>query len=530
MKTQVSKYAKKFFAVLLSAIMVLQTWGGLSFVSDAATSTTPENGVIGVAFPADYASYDFTQSDAYYISTAADLVNFAAASKSNEFVDITIHLAANITCTSDSFAGIGSADVPFCGTFDGHGYTISGLYSTTSGLFLAAGSTANPVTIKNFTVDNATISGTRGAVVVSTMYGNPQRAASGGNASANPNAITDVTVTNSTATFTGNKCGIILGAGSGDDDATVITGCAVSETDLICSASTTTNVQNWGIIVGYDGSVGMSSFSDCVVTNSTIIAEACNFTGAGIIAGKITGNAPIDGCTVTGCSITSGLSTTTKTYDIGGIIGNVNSGSGSISNCTVTNTNITVKGLANRVGLGIGNFRGGKAQNIVVTGGSVNASYSSADQAGQYGALVGSFGNAKAELLNSSATGVTITCAGRANAIGGLVGTIEHTADGSIIDGCTCADLIMKLTYGSSTSYGFSVGGAIGRIMDKAEVKNTKVTNATVNFGSLMYGMGGFVGYVSSTDGASTFTNCSVSGSTYTQDSTAATDSKSNDF
>ena len=65
MKTQVWKYAKKFFAVLLSVTMVLEAWGGLSFVSDAATSTTPEDGVIGEAFPTDYANYDFTQSDVY---------------------------------------------------------------------------------------------------------------------------------------------------------------------------------------------------------------------------------------------------------------------------------------------------------------------------------------------------------------------------------------------------------------------------------------------------------------------------------
>ena len=535
MKTQVWKYAKKFFAVLLSVTMVLEAWGGLSFVSEAATSTTPEDGVIGTAFPTDYANYDFTQSDEYYITLPKQLVALAKVSKSDNFAGKTIHLAANIDIASSTYAetsyvGIGSADVPFCGTFDGHGYTISGLYSTESGLFLAAGSTTDPVTIKNFTVDNATISGTRGAVVVSTMYGNPQRTASGGNPNGNPNAITDVTVTNSTATFTGNKSGIILGAGSGDDDGAVITGCAVSETDLICSANTTTNVQNWGIIVGYDGSNGMSSFTDCTVTNSTISSTTCNFTSAGIIAGKITGSAPIEGCTITGCSITSGLSTTTKTYDIGGIIGTVNSSAGDVSNCTVTNTTLTTKGLANRVGLGIGNFRGGVADGIVVTGGSVNAQYSSADQAGQYGAIIGSFGNVKAELLNSSATGVTITCAGRANAIGGLVGTVEHTADGSVIDGCTGADLIMQLTYGSNTNYGFSVGGAIGRIMDQAEVRNTTVTNATVNFGSMMYGLGGFVGYVSSTDGASTFTNCSVSGSTFTQDSTASTDSKHNYF
>ena len=535
MKTQVWKYAKKFFAVLLSVTMVLEAWGGLSFVSDAATSTTPEDGVIGEAFPTDYANYDFTQSDVYYITLPKQLVALAKVSKSDNFAGKTIHLAANIDIASSTYAetsyvGIGSADVPFCGTFDGHGYTISGLYSTESGLFLAAGSTEDPVTIKNFTLDSANISGTSGAVVVSKIYGNPQRTASGGNASNNPNTITDVTVTNSTATFTGNNSGIILGGSASNNDAAVITGCAVSETDLICSANTTTNVENWGIIVGYDESYGMSSYSDCVVTNSTISSKNCNFTCAGIIAGKITGSAPIDGCTVTGCSITSGLSTATKTYDIGGVVGNINSSQGSVSNCTVTNTTLTTKGLANKVGLGIGNFRGGVADGFVVTGGSVNAQYSSSDQAGQYGAIVGSFGNVKAELKNSSATGVTITCAGRANAIGGLVGTIEHTADGSIIDGCTCADLIMKLTYGSKTNYGFSVGGAIGRIMDQAEVKNTKVTNATVNFGSMMYGLGGFVGYVSSTNGASTFTNCSVSGSTFTQDSTASTDDRHNYF
>ena len=414
MKTQFSKYAKKFFAVLLSAIMVLQTWGGLSFVSDAATSTTPENGVIGEAFPTDYANYDFTQSDEYYITVPKQLVALAKVSKSDNFAGKTIHLAANIDIASSTYAetsyvGIGSADVPFCGTFDGHGYTISGLYSTESGLFLAAGSTEDPVTIKNFTLDSANISGTSGAVVVSKIYGNPQRTASGGNSSANPNAITDVTVTNSTATFTGNKSGIILGAGSGDDDATVITGCAVSETDLICSANTTTNVQNWGIIVGYDGSVGLSSFTDCVVTNSNISSTTCNFTGAGIIAGKITGTAPIDGCTVTGCSITSGLATDTETFDIGGIIGSVNSGSGSVTNCTVTNMTITLAGLSKRIGLGIGQIRGGKADGIVVTGGSINATYSTSKQYGQFGGIVGSISNVKAELTNSSITGATIS-------------------------------------------------------------------------------------------------------------------------
>ena len=160
MKAKIKKTLKGFIAVLLSLVMILETWGGISFVSKAATSTTTENGVIGNVFPSVpsgetwstyWPSYDFS-ADEYYIQTVAQFVNFARASRSHTFAGKTIHLAANINYGTSSygkssFAGIGSVNYPFCGTFNGHGYKISGLYSKSTGMFLHIGSTEYPATV-----------------------------------------------------------------------------------------------------------------------------------------------------------------------------------------------------------------------------------------------------------------------------------------------------------------------------------------------------------------------------------------------
>ena len=182
MKKRVKRYGKVFFAIVLSLSLILETWGGISLVSKSATSTT-ENGVIGSEFPSVpsgqswstyWPSYDFTENE-YYIKTATQFVNFARASRSHTFAGKTIHLAANIDYGTSSFAkasfgGIGSIDYPFCGTFNGHGYKISGLYSKSTGMFLHIGSTEYPATVKNFIIDNAKISGTEGKAVVVLLY------------------------------------------------------------------------------------------------------------------------------------------------------------------------------------------------------------------------------------------------------------------------------------------------------------------------------------------------------------------------
>ena len=163
MNTMIRKHTLRMFALVLSVMLVLAVVGTMCFTAEAATSTTTENGVIGTAFPS---SFSAEPSGDYYIQTKAQLKYFLNASKSYTFANATVHLAADIDwggSAGGNWTGIGKdATYSFCGTFDGHGYTISNLYSTTTGLFLIIGNSTYPATVKNFTLDNAVISGVEG--------------------------------------------------------------------------------------------------------------------------------------------------------------------------------------------------------------------------------------------------------------------------------------------------------------------------------------------------------------------------------
>ena len=93
------------------------------------------------------------QSDAenYEIKTAEELRGFALMAQADTFKDKTIVLKADIDLKNKEWMPIGSSRMPFAGTFDGKGHTISGLYLNTTeksaGMF---GTTGANVTIKNF--------------------------------------------------------------------------------------------------------------------------------------------------------------------------------------------------------------------------------------------------------------------------------------------------------------------------------------------------------------------------------------------
>ncbi len=115
----------------------------------------------------DTSWYDADATE-YVITTAAQLNGLAELAKTNTFSGKTIKLGANIalnkadstivkkwvkgTAIADNmWTPIGTSDSKFAGTFDGQGYTISGLYlnatSANSGLF---GETTGTTVIKNF--------------------------------------------------------------------------------------------------------------------------------------------------------------------------------------------------------------------------------------------------------------------------------------------------------------------------------------------------------------------------------------------
>ena len=505
---------------------------GTYFVVDTVVNAAMA-GNIGTEFPVPMNTAP-TATD-YSIKTKEQLEAFQDATMNYDFTGITIHMLSDIDWGGEAggdWLGIGMDEsMPFTGTFDGHGYAIRNLYSQTSGLFYIAGSTEAPVTIKNLTVANADISNTEdnAAIIVSTICGNPQRVDAGGSASNNPNQILNVNVVDSVASFTGNNCGIIIGGNAAEDDAATVSGCTVSGTTLECAA--TSAAQNYGMVIGYDGSQGYSRFLDNTIENSTFTATNCAMTSVGMVAGKITGRAHIEGVTVEGCDIELTYATTStaqKSSDIGGVAGTLNSSASYLVGGTVTNTTITANNYATNMGLAVGRLNGGLVQNVDVTGGSITATYNAtADQAGRYGGVVGSFGNVAAKLFDCTSTGVTITSASRVNSIGGLIGGIESKAANSLVNGCTSTNFTANVTYASSAAHVYHLGGAIGRVMAKAHITDTTVNNAAINVSSLVMCAGGFVGYVSG-DYASVISDCTVNVANIIQASSAATDAKKN--
>ncbi len=90
------------------------------------------------------------------IANASQLISFAAdVNAGNDYKGKTVVLTANINLKNGAWTPIGSQDLPFMGTFDGQGHTISNLYiraldTDCVGLFGFIGKT----TIKNFNIHN----------------------------------------------------------------------------------------------------------------------------------------------------------------------------------------------------------------------------------------------------------------------------------------------------------------------------------------------------------------------------------------
>lgn len=484
------------------------------------------SGILGTIFPVPMNSKPTKKE--YTIKTKEQLESFQQASFDYDFTGITIHVLADIDWGGENggdWQGIGLDEtLPFTGTFDGHGYTIKNLYSKTSGLFYVAGSTASPVTIKDFTLENAKVSGGAGmAIVVSQINGNPQSTEDGGSAENAPNLIEDVHVVSSEGKFSGDNCGIFVGRGVNNADAVAMESCSVKNTTLTCTANKSTNVKNWGILIGNDHGNGLTKINECIIENSHIVSSKCNFTNAGLAVGLITGGTNIQGCQVISSSITSGCSSETLTEEIGGLVGRIQSTVGEISDCTMQDVQITTNGLSSGLGLVIGQANGGVVNGCVVNGGSIHTNYNATDtQASHFGGIIGRIAVSPVRVLNCETNGVLIQNASRAHSIGGLIGSVEESSAESVIAKCSVTNFVLNNTYTSNTQYIYHIGGALGRTMAKAHITDVSVENANITTDAMVMSMGGFIGYISG-DYPSVLTDCSVKNSNIKQ--TAINDS-----
>ena len=480
--------------------------GSVQGLVSLATTLQSSQDIPGVPFPSNFSA---AQVESHYtISTAAELVNFAAASKSYNFAGVTIHLAADVDYSDGyegvSFGGIGSGSYPFCGTFEGHGFTVSDLYSTSSGMFLVIGSTDSPATIRNFTLDRAQVSGGEGrAVLVCRFNGKPE------NVSAN-NLIENVTVSRSTGSFSGGNCGIIAGRCYADNQAVTISGCAVVDCELICTASTSTNPARWGMVLGKDVSGGQSRIINCTVSGSDIITTDCNLDQAGLVLGAAFSAIQIDGCTVMTSSITTGLFSDTVTQELGGIVGCLKSSAGTIANCTVATTIITTKGLSCNVGLLAGHIYGGTVRNNRVVQSAVRSDYSDGINRTEYlGGLIGQISGTKAAIEGCGVNRVTVRTVDQLGFAGGLVGGITEESAGTSLLDCSATNSYISSAYESGEQYSPNLGGAIGGALGNVTAEGVNVVNVSIAAAGPLQNAGGFAGTLGGTAGSSLI-DCAV--------------------
>ena len=122
-----------------------------------------------------------------HISDADELAGFAETSQSKNYAGWTILLDADINLNPTWSASatepetqwttpIGSTSVPFAGTFDGQGHTISGVYQSTAGTGLFK-QTASTAVLKDFRLENSYFNTTGGnaGTVAGVLGGNAEK-------------------------------------------------------------------------------------------------------------------------------------------------------------------------------------------------------------------------------------------------------------------------------------------------------------------------------------------------------------------
>ena len=251
--------------------------------------------------------------------TAQDLVMFAnSVNLGNSFKDYTVKLMNDIDMTAiDNWKAIGhSKETSFAGTFDGQGYTIGNFKAAGADYVSLFGNLWAPATVKNFTVDGATLKGgAHTAVVVGTTA---------------LASFSDIHVKNVTIESNHYAGGI---AGQTYSD---ITNCSVENLTVVCKTEKVNGVMDNGDKVGGICVQTWGDVTNCSVKNFT--ASAYRDLGA------ITGYLGKDGTNpvVSGNTVDTAALTLDKTlsadkpavYTIGEIVGRNDAGE---KNCTMEN-------------------------------------------------------------------------------------------------------------------------------------------------------------------------------------------------
>ena len=274
-----------------------------------------------------------TNATMYTIASATELNTFASKVNSGtSFSGKTIILLSNITVSS--FTPIGTSTAPFAGTFDGCGYTVSGLnISSTSnyvGLFGYCTGKIENVIVSGTAISGANyVGGVAGycAGTIENCVNNIPISATGsyaGGIVGNGYGTINYCQNNATVTAATNKAGGIIGNAEGGN--LTIYNCRNT------AAITTTSGFGAGGIVGTTGTSTFTSGGSGYYVGTTISITAnisyCTNTGnikaGGKAAGGIVGEMMVSAGSISNCKNEGTVNSNNDTGGIAGTIGVVN--------------------------------------------------------------------------------------------------------------------------------------------------------------------------------------------------------------
>ena len=173
-----AKTMKKFLSVILALLMVATMLPMAILPASAASTPTPYDGVPVTPQKISSGNYvkfgltadNWSSYNGYYgIRTAAEFYGFAALVNGSKNIrnavllqDIVVNETVSASGAAYSWTPIGNSGKPYLGTFDGNGYTISGIYINGSGdnvgLFGVAGYCTNVLAESTAVIKNVILS------------------------------------------------------------------------------------------------------------------------------------------------------------------------------------------------------------------------------------------------------------------------------------------------------------------------------------------------------------------------------------
>ncbi|MDL2294028.1 Ig-like domain-containing protein [Ruminococcaceae bacterium OttesenSCG-928-D13] len=433
------------------------------------------------------------EETSFVLTDEADLFGFAdLMNDGKEFSGKTVMLGANITLTQPwvpaGFINRGNVNgTTFFGTFDGDGYTVSGLVINDTKILEALGYTsfvassndygkynsaqyisfglisqlAYHATVKNLTLSVKEYSLTEGEYAYAgVVTGGPVKGNPTGVSIQNCHVVAEggakMTLGDSTywPTHIGGLAGSLYPSSSSDPSPVGVENCS-ADIDIVVSRATAASTHRGGGTIG--GLIGYAE--ECWVKNSRASGSVTLENPAGLedsrtVGGLAGGGSYLENCYATGdVTVTAAHDVNNINYKVGGLVGSSHHKYGhAIINCHATGN---VSGGGHTGGL-VGSFNISMTDTTAEITGCSSTGNVTGDlietSNGATGGLIGELSNSPISVSSSFSTG-NVTGTRR---VGGLIGS--STAGASFVDCYAIGDVTGSVI----TSY-TQVGGFVGR-------------------------------------------------------------------